>query len=193
LAESDREPVRDPSANRRITGSGVKRSKRRSNFTRELIRDHNRLPHWAHHRRSDGKHSPLAVLGPAKGKQADPADIQRAFGQLYCQRLTDARGFVKIGRWKIYIEEGLPRTPVQLSYWDGKLRAEYRSQILTEYQCKWEEKSSRPTIISQPLHHAHPSASGRWLCLIHCGSGIQWSWPHRVFKDRRENRRQPNS
>ena len=107
----------------------------------------------------DGKYSPLAVLGPAKGKQADPADIQRAFGQRYCQRLTDARGFVKIGRWKIYVEEGLPRTPVQLSYWDGKLRAEYQSQILTEYQCKWGEKSSRPTIISQPLHHAHPFGS----------------------------------
>jgi hypothetical protein len=77
-------------------------------FHRELISDHNRLPHWAHHRRSDGKHSPLAVLGQAKGKQADPADIQQAFGQRYCQRLTDARGFVKIGRWKIYVEEGLP-------------------------------------------------------------------------------------
>jgi transposase len=128
-------------------------------FHRELIRDHNRLPHWAHHRRSDGKHSPLAVLGQAKGKQADPADIQRAFGQRYCQRLTDARGFVKIGRWKVYVEEGLPRTPVQLSYWDGKLRAEYQSQILMEYQCKWGEKSPRPTVLSQPLHHAHPFQS----------------------------------
>jgi hypothetical protein len=130
-------------------------------FHRELIRDHNRLPHWAHHRRSDGKHSPLAVLGPAKGKQADPADIQRAFGQRYCQRLTDARGFVKIGRWKVYVEDGLPRTPVQLSYWDGKLRAEYQSQMLTEYQCKWGEKSSRPTVISQPLHYAHPFQSSQ--------------------------------
>jgi hypothetical protein len=44
-------------------------------FYRELIRDHNRLPRWAHHRRSDGKHSRLAVLGPARGKHADPADI----------------------------------------------------------------------------------------------------------------------
>lgn len=128
-------------------------------FHRELIRDHNRLPHWAHHRRNDGRHSPLAVLGQTKGKQAETADIQRAFGQRYCQRLTDARGFVKIGRWKIYVEEGLPRTPVQLSYWDGKLRAEYQSQPLTEYQCKWGEKSARPTAISQPLHHAHPFGS----------------------------------
>lgn len=38
-------------------------------FHRELIRDYNRLPHWAHRRRNDGKDSPLAVLGAARGKQ----------------------------------------------------------------------------------------------------------------------------
>jgi hypothetical protein len=78
------------------------------------------------------------VLGDAKGRQIEPADLQRAFGQRYCQRMTDARGFVRIGRWRIYVEEGLPRTQIQLSFWDGKLRAEYQSQILAEYQCKWE-------------------------------------------------------
>jgi hypothetical protein len=128
-------------------------------FHRDLIRDHNRLPHWAHHRRNDGKHSPLAVLGEARGQRLEPADLQRAFGQWYSQRMTDARGFVKIGRWKIYIEEGLPRTQIQLSFWDGRLRAEYQSQVLTEYQCKWGEKSARPTAISQPLHHSHPFQS----------------------------------
>jgi hypothetical protein len=44
-------------------------------FHRELIRDYNRLPHWAHHLRQDGKRSPLAVLGDAKGKQVEPADL----------------------------------------------------------------------------------------------------------------------
>jgi hypothetical protein len=67
-------------------------------FHRELIRDYNRLPHWAHHLRQDGKRSPLAVLGDAKGKQIEPADLERAFGQRYSQRMTDARGFVRIGR-----------------------------------------------------------------------------------------------
>lgn len=128
-------------------------------FHRDLIRDHNRMPHWAHHRRNDGRHSPLAVLGDARGKRIEPADLQRAFGQRYCQRMTDARGFVRIGRWRIYVEEGLPRTQIQLSFWDGKLRAEYQSQILAEYQCKWGEKSARPTAISQSLRHAHPFQS----------------------------------
>jgi hypothetical protein len=48
-------------------------------FHRELIRDHNRMPHWAHHHRNDGKKSPLEVLGDAKGAQIEPADLQRAF------------------------------------------------------------------------------------------------------------------
>ena len=56
-------------------------------FHRDLIRDHNRLPHWAHHCRNDGKHSPLAVLGNARGKRIEPTDLQRAFGQRYCQRM----------------------------------------------------------------------------------------------------------
>jgi transposase InsO family protein len=128
-------------------------------FHRDLIRDHNRLPHWAHHRRNDGKHSPLAILGDARGKQVEPADLQRAFGQRYCQRMINARGFVRIGGWRIYIEEALPRTPVQLSYWDGRLRAEYQSQILTEYQCRWRKQSARPTAISHPHYHAHPFQS----------------------------------
>jgi transposase len=128
-------------------------------FHRDLIRDHNRLPHWAHRQRNDEKHSPLAVLGEARGARIEPADLQRAFGQRYCQRMTDARGFVKIGRWKIYVEDGLPRTPVQLSYWDGRLRAEYQSRLLTEYQCKWSKQSARPTAISHPQYRVHPFQS----------------------------------
>lgn len=113
----------------------------------------------AHQRRQDGKHSPLAVLSQARGKQVAAAELQRAFGQRYCQRLTDARGFVRIGGWKIYVEEGLPRMPVQLSYWDGKLRAEHESQLLVEYQCKWGQQTARPTAIAQPLAYAYPFQS----------------------------------
>src|SRR5262249_39110338 len=73
--------------------------------------------------RSDPAHlfpraAALGVLRNARGKRIELADLQRAFEQQYCQRMTDARGFVKIGRWKIYVEEGLPRTHVQLSYRD---------------------------------------------------------------------------
>lgn len=128
-------------------------------FHRELIRDHNRLPHWAHRQRQDQKHAPLAVLGAATGKQITSSEIQRAFGQRYCQRRTDAQGFVRVGGWRIYVEEGLPHTPVQLSYWDGKLRAEYQTQTLTEYDCQWGASALRPKKISAATRHDHPFQS----------------------------------
>jgi len=77
----------------------------------------------------------------------------RAFSRMTWKRKTDERGFVRINRWRIYVEEGLPRTPVQVTYWDGQLRAEYNAQLLTEYHCKWDKAANRPRAISQPQYH----------------------------------------
>jgi hypothetical protein len=94
---------------------------------RALIRDHNRLPHFAHRKRGDNKKTPVEVLGAARGQAVEPAALHQAFSRKFWQRRTDARGFVRVGRWRIYVEEGLPRTPIEVIYWDGRLRAEYRS------------------------------------------------------------------
>jgi transposase InsO family protein len=119
---------------------------------RELIRDHNRLPHFAHRRREDGKDSPLEVLSNNRGAQIDKTGLHQAFSRQAWQRRTNEKGFMRVGRWKIYIEEGLPKTPVELTYWDGKLRAEYRQEKLTEYDCRWDKKSQRPKSIEKPQH-----------------------------------------
>lgn len=126
---------------------------------RELIRDHNRLPHFAHRKRNDSKHAPLEVLGSSRGREVDPATLHRAFSRMSWRRRTDANGFVRINRWKIYVEEGLPRTPIQVMYWDGRLRAEYNSYVLTEYRCKWDNSAQRPKAISQPKYLEHPFGS----------------------------------
>jgi transposase/transposase InsO family protein len=128
-------------------------------FHRELIRDHNRLPHWAHRQRNDQKRTPLEVLGAARGRETDAATLHRAFSRACWQRRTDARGFVRIGNWKIYIEEGLPKTSVQVTYWDSKLRAEYDSHLLAEYRCKWDASALRPKAISHPVHYETPFQS----------------------------------
>src|SRR5215510_3876851 len=128
-------------------------------FHRELIRDHNRLPHFAHRFRNDQKHAPLEVLGATKGESIEPAVLHRAFSRKFWQRKTDARGFVRVGRWKIYVEEGLPHTPVEISYWDGKLRAEYNAHLLTEYNCRWDNTALRPKEISQPQCFVSPYQS----------------------------------
>lgn len=119
---------------------------------RELIRDHNRLPHFAHRKRQDGKNSPLEVLGDSRGSEIDKTQLHQAFSRQVWQRKTNEKGFIRVGRWKIYVEEGLPKTPVELIYWDGKLRAEYRQEKLAEYACKWNDKEQRPQSIEKPKH-----------------------------------------
>jgi len=128
-------------------------------FHRELIRDHNRLPHFAHRKRDDRRHAPLEVLGGARGREVEPATLHRAFSRMNWQRKTDARGFVRLGRWKIYVEEGLPHTPVQVIYWEGRLRAEYHEHALAEYRCRWDESGHRPEAMGQLRHYESPYIS----------------------------------
>lgn len=119
---------------------------------RELIRDHNRLPHFAHRKREDGKSSPLEVLGNSRGTEIEKAELHRAFSRQVWQRKTDERGFIRVGRWKVCIEEGLPKTPVEVTYWDGTLKAEYRQTKLAEYECRWDDQGKRPESIGKAKH-----------------------------------------
>lgn len=126
---------------------------------RELIRDHNRLPHFAHRFRQDGKLSPLQVLAQAQGRNIDSASLHRAFSRMNWNCKTDERGFVRVNRWKIYVESGLPKTELQVNYWDGKLRAEYQSHLLAEYNCKWNSTANRPKSITNPIFFDTPFQS----------------------------------
>lgn len=126
---------------------------------RELIRDHNRLPHYAHQKREDRKASPLEVLGSSRGAVIDKTSLHQAFSRKAWQRRTNEKGFIRVGRWKIYIEEGLPKTPIELTYWDGKLGAEYCQTKLAEYDCRWDEKSSRPKSVEKARHFETPYSS----------------------------------
>jgi len=42
---------------------------------------------------------------------------------------------------------------VQVTYWDGQLRAEYHAQLLTEYRCTWDAEANRPQAINESKHH----------------------------------------
>ena len=80
------------------------------------------------------------------------ADLHYAFERKNWQRRTDVKGFVRLGKWKVYVEEGLPRTPVQVLFWDGKLRAEYHEKVLNEYDGKWSDER-RGVVNLKPGNH----------------------------------------
>jgi transposase len=130
-----------------------------SELHRDLIRDHNRLPHWAHRQRNDGKRTPLEVLGPARGRETDAATLHRAFNQMVWRRKTDPQGFIHLGRWRVYVESGLPRTPVEVTDWDGLLRAEYQDYFVSQHHCEWDAQHHRPQQISHLHCFEHPYQS----------------------------------
>src|SRR5689334_174735 len=63
----------------------------------------------------------------------------------------------------IYVEEGLAHTPVEISYWDGKLRAEYDAHLLTEYNCRWDNNEIRRSCSGSKSRCTHlvPFSLGR--------------------------------
>ena len=80
-------------------------------------------------------------------------DLHYAFERKHWQRRTDAKGFVRLGKWKVYVEEGLPRTPVQVLFWDGKLRTEYREKVLSEYDGKWSDERRGGVNLKPGIHY----------------------------------------
>ena len=83
-------------------------------------------------------------MGSSRGEEIGKAQLHQAFSRQIWQRKTSEKEFIRVGRWKIYIEEGLPKTPVELIYWEGKLGAEYRQEKLAEYNCRWNDKEQKP-------------------------------------------------
>jgi hypothetical protein len=120
---------------------------------RELIRDHNRLPHFAHHKRNDQKRAPLEVLSQAKGREVDAATLHRAFSWMTWKRKTDERGFVRINRWRIYVEEGLPRARTShLLGWTASSRVQRATADRVPLQVGWRRQppeGDQPTEVSR--------------------------------------------
>jgi hypothetical protein len=72
---------------------------------------------------------------------------------------TDPQGLVRLGRWRVYVESGLPRTPVEVTYWDGLLRAEYQGYFVSQHHCEWDAQNHRPQQISHLHCFEHPYQS----------------------------------
>jgi hypothetical protein len=85
------------------------------------------------------------ALGQPSEKQMGSAKIRRCLNP--------------IGRWRVYVESGLPRTPVEVTYWDGLLRAEHQGYFVSQHQCEWDHQNHRPRQISHLHCFEHPDQS----------------------------------
>jgi putative transposase len=123
-----------------------------------FFRDYNHQPHLAHRERTDGRHSPAAVLGWVQGAWCDPADLDRLF-RLRATRRLDAGGSVRFRHWRLYGERGLAGERAAVWVWDEELTIEYAADTLARYRIAVEADGHRLREVGEPRLYATAHAS----------------------------------
>ncbi len=98
-----------------------------------FVRDYNAQVHWAHRDRQDGRHSPAAVLGWVQGTAYPEEVLRRVLYAVQFTRRVDRHGYIRFRHWRLYGERGLAGTPVAVWVYDGSLRLEYQTVLLSMY------------------------------------------------------------
>jgi putative transposase len=108
-----------------------------------FFRDYNQQAHFAHEERTDGRHSPAAVLGWVQGVWCDPADLDRLF-RLRATRSLTVHGTVRFRHWRLYGER------VAVWLWNETLTIEYETAALAQYRVALETDGYRLQEVTDP-------------------------------------------
>ncbi len=114
-----------------------------------FFHDYNHQPHFAHQERTDGRHSPAAVLGWVQGAWCDPADLDRLF-RLRATRVLTAGGSVRFRHWRLYGERGLAGERAAVWLWDETVTIEYASDPLAQYRVTMEADGDGLREVGEP-------------------------------------------
>ena len=115
-----------------------------------FVRDYNVQVHWAHRERQDGRQSPGQVLGWVLGTTYPEAVLHRALYAVQFVRRVDSHGYVRAFHWRFYGERGLAGKRVTVWMYDGSLRLEYETVLLTRYTIKHERDGKHIHEVSHP-------------------------------------------
>jgi transposase InsO family protein len=118
-----------------------------------FFHDYNQQAHFAHRERTDGRHSPAAVLGWLHGAWCDPADLDRLF-RLRATRVLNAGGYVRFRHWRLYGERGLAGEQAAVWVWDETVTVEYASTTLAQYPVAFEADGYRLRQVGEPRLYA---------------------------------------
>jgi len=99
--------------------------------------DYNVQSHYAHKDRTEGKHSPKAVLGWVHGVWCDDADLDRLF-RLRSHRVFDHGGYLRYKRWRIYGERGLAGRTGAVWLFGEVLTVAFEDDTLAQYRVNYE-------------------------------------------------------
>jgi hypothetical protein len=105
----------------------------------------------AHQDRTDGRWTPMDVLGWVRGRAGDSACLRSLFSRVQFLRTVNPYGFVSIQRFYIYAEQGLSRQRVSVWIYEGQLRIEYRETLVARYRCAYDRRQKRLHDVSHPM------------------------------------------
>jgi transposase InsO family protein len=103
----------------------------------------NTTEHWPHRDRTDGLHTPEAVLGWVLGRELAPDALARALRQLQLERTVNRAGYVSVQRFHLYAEQGLARKRVSVWLHDGRLHLTHQQALLAQYTYQAERRGRR--------------------------------------------------
>lgn len=124
-----------------------------------FIQTFNTTAHWAHRERDDGRKTPVAVLGGARGRELSPDTLRRLFRHLQFPRTVNQYGCVSVQRFYIYAEQGLAKQRVSVWIYEDRLQIEYQQTPLARYQCRLDRRQKALTAVSQPQLYPTPFVS----------------------------------
>jgi putative transposase len=116
----------------------------------ELTRAHDRFvegynaqPHWAHRERTDGRRSPVEVLGFASGVRHREEELRRAFFSARFVRVLDSLGYTRFRHWRVYGEEALAGREAALWLAAESLTLEHAGEPLSRYEVRVEDATGK--------------------------------------------------
>jgi transposase InsO family protein len=129
------------------------------------VADFNYQAHWGHRERSDNRHSPVEVMGEARGRQVSEQLLEQIFDTTRFARHVDQAGYLRFRHWRVYAEMGLAGKEVVLWLTTEDITLTYGQQALAHYhiQMNAEEqivKMSEPQVVKTSLR---PPQQPLWL------------------------------
>jgi hypothetical protein len=116
----------------------------------ELTRAHDRFvegynaqPHWAHRERTDGRRSPVEVLGFASGVRHREEELRRAFFSARFVRVLDSLGYTRFRHRRVYGEEALAGREAVLWLAAESLTLEHAGEPLSRYEGRVEAATGK--------------------------------------------------
>jgi putative transposase len=101
------------------------------------MEDYNAQRHSAHGDRTDGRHSPDAVLSFYTRARYQPANLQRIFYEARFERILDAVGYMRFMHWRLLANEALCGRYVTLWLSSDALTVEYAGKALSRFEVEY--------------------------------------------------------